>query len=151
MKYVLDTNTLIHIVRNSDVWKQIEAIYNPFDANNQVFISFVSVAEILSIAKRVGWGEPKMNQLKLLLNELEIVAISAEVTDLLLQSYVEIDAYSQGKNQILLPKDMSARNMGKNDIWIAATAHALQATLITTDKDFSHLHNVFFEVALIQQ
>jgi predicted nucleic acid-binding protein len=36
--------------------------------------------------------------------------------------------------------------MGKNDLWIAATAHAMDAMLLTTDGDFDHLHNVFFEV-----
>lgn len=35
---------------------------------------------------------------------------------------------------------MSARNMGKNDLWIAATASALDLTLLTTDRDFDHLH-----------
>lgn len=29
--------------------------------------------------------------------------------------------------------------MGQNDLWIAATAHALELTLLSTDKDFSHL------------
>ena len=29
--------------------------------------------------------------------------------------------------------------MGKNDLWIAATASAATATLLTTDKDFNHL------------
>lgn len=29
--------------------------------------------------------------------------------------------------------------MGKNDLWIAACAKAASATLLTTDKDFSHL------------
>jgi tRNA(fMet)-specific endonuclease VapC len=149
MKYVLDTNTLIHIVRNSDNWKFIETKYKPFDSINQAYISFASVAELLSIAKQVGWGDGKIKHLKLLFNELEIVTVSAQISDLLLQSYVEIDTYSQGKNQIPLPQGVSARNMGKNDIWIAATAHALQATLITTDKDFNHLHQVFFEVAFI--
>jgi|GEM_PF-5599429 hypothetical protein len=33
-----------------------------------------------------------------------------------------------------LVKPFSARNMGKNDIWIAATA-----ALITSDQDFDHL------------
>jgi predicted nucleic acid-binding protein len=41
---------------------------------------------------------------------------------------------------------MSARNMGKNDLWIAATALATKATLITTDKDFDHLQNIYFPV-----
>ncbi len=44
---------------------------------------------------------------------------------------------------------MSARNMGKNDIWIAATASVLDATLLTTDKDFNHLDGEFFQVGKI--
>jgi predicted nucleic acid-binding protein len=39
--------------------------------------------------------------------------------------------------------------MGKNDIWIAATTQVAEAALITTDKDFSHLDNVFFSVNFI--
>jgi len=33
--------------------------------------------------------------------------------------------------------------MGKNDLWIAATAHVTGATLLTTDKDFDHLDPQF--------
>ena len=33
--------------------------------------------------------------------------------------------------------------MGKNDLWIAATAMATGATLLTTDKDFDHLDPTF--------
>ena len=33
----------------------------------------------------------------------------------------------------------SARNMGKNDVWIAATALYLDMELHTTDNDFDHL------------
>jgi len=44
---------------------------------------------------------------------------------------------------------MSARNMGKNDIWIAATTYLLEATLITLDKDFLHLDEVFFKVMVL--
>lgn len=29
--------------------------------------------------------------------------------------------------------------MGKNDLWIAAAAHAAGAMVLTTDKDFDHL------------
>lgn len=36
--------------------------------------------------------------------------------------------------------------MGKNDLWIAATAALLGLKLVTTDHDFDHLHDVFFEV-----
>ncbi len=33
--------------------------------------------------------------------------------------------------------------MGKNDLWIAAVAHAAVATLVTTDNDFDHLADQF--------
>jgi tRNA(fMet)-specific endonuclease VapC len=45
---------------------------------------------------------------------------------------------------------MSARNMGKNDLWIAATAHVLEATLITTDADFVHLKDIYMGIVHIQ-
>ena len=43
----------------------------------------------------------------------------------------------------------SHRIMGKNDLWIAATAMATGAELITTDKDFSHLDGHFLKVHYI--
>jgi predicted nucleic acid-binding protein len=39
-----------------------------------------------------------------------------------------------------------ARNMGKNDLWIAATTHLLNATLVTTDHDFDHLDPSFIQL-----
>ena len=45
---------------------------------------------------------------------------------------------------------LSSRNMGKNDLWIASTAHVLEATLITTDNDYDHLENVYFELVKIK-
>lgn len=42
-----------------------------------------------------------------------------------------------------------ARNMGKNDLWIAACAKAAGATLLTTDKDFSHLSAQLLEVEYV--
>lgn len=48
-----------------------------------------------------------------------------------------------------MKSSFSARNMGKNDIWIASTASALKVPLITTDKDFKHLDGKFIELILI--
>ena len=39
--------------------------------------------------------------------------------------------------------------MGKNDLWIAATASVLKAILFTTDRDFDHLDGEFLEVIYI--
>lgn len=36
--------------------------------------------------------------------------------------------------------------MGKNDLWIAATASVLGAILITSDKDFEHLDRKFLTI-----
>jgi tRNA(fMet)-specific endonuclease VapC len=36
--------------------------------------------------------------------------------------------------------------MGKNDLWIAATAALLGLKLVTTDADFGHLNGVLIEV-----
>jgi tRNA(fMet)-specific endonuclease VapC len=50
-----------------------------------------------------------------------------------LAAYAEIDHYSE---KVVKP----AHPMGQNDMWIAATAHVLNCELVTTDKDFDHLH-----------
>lgn len=66
------------------------------------------------------------------------------------RSFSEIDAFSQGKHGVKkLPNGMSSRNMGKNDLWIAASASVLNAVLLTTDKDFDHLDEEFLEVIYI--
>jgi tRNA(fMet)-specific endonuclease VapC len=40
---------------------------------------------------------------------------------------------------------MTARNMGKNDIWIAATTLLAKGTLVTSDADFEHLDPTFLQ------
>lgn len=45
---------------------------------------------------------------------------------------------------------MSARNMGKNDLWIAATTAVSNATLITANNDFDHLNFEFIRIDKIQ-
>lgn len=48
-----------------------------------------------------------------------------------------------------LPQGQTARQMGKNDLWIAVTASVLRAMLLTTDHDFDHLGTVFVDVVYI--
>lgn len=66
----------------------------------------------------------------------------------ILNRYAEIDAFSQGRLENRV-SNFTARNMGKNDIWIAATASVLDAVLLTTDNDFDHLNEEFLSVAKI--
>ena len=91
---------------------------------------------------RNNWGIKKLLLLDEILNALIVIDINAED---IIEAYAEIDTYSQGKLKSK-PLSMTARNMGKNDLWIAATCHITQATLLTTDKDFEHLDKTYLNL-----
>lgn len=61
------------------------------------------------------------------------------------EGYILIDAWTHERS-IASPRNAPppkpARSMGKNDLWIAATAHASDAILPTTDIDFNHFDDV---------
>ena len=85
--------------------------------------------------------------LNALLNQFLIVPI--EAMDLV-NKYAEIDAFSQGNlSGNPLPAGITSRNMGKNDLWISATAAITQSALLTTDNDFDHLEKVYFDLIKI--
>ena len=147
MNYILDTNILLIYIRDEPTRDYIEQTFNPFGVNNNPIISIVTVGEIKSLAKRNYWGKNKMNLLDSILNDLIIADINSKDV---VEKYAEIDAFSQGK---LLEKPLlvSARNMGKNDLWIAATTEVTQSVLLTTDNDFNHLDNEYFKVIKIKR
>ena len=117
------------------------------DSNlNEAIISVVSVGEIKALSKINHWGQKRIRKIELLCEELLITDINSED---LIERYAEIDAFSQGK-LLNKPLGTSARNMGKNDLWIAATTSVLNATLLTTDSDFNHLHDTFLNLKNIK-
>lgn len=147
MPYLLDTNILVHIIRQSDVWEFIKKEYFPKGLKGQIVISAVTVGEIRSFAVKNGWGKIRTRRLLYLINNIKVERI---VPPRIQDMYVNIDTYSQNRHKSLrLPKKYGARNMGKNDIWIAATAAALELPLMSTDKDFEHLHDVFIDFLYI--
>lgn len=73
---------------------------------------------------------------------LEDFLITDINTQEIIDKYAEIDAYSQGR-LANTPTSFSSKNMGKNDLWIAATASVYDIELLTTDKDFDHLRNSY--------
>jgi predicted nucleic acid-binding protein len=140
---ILDTNIFISLVRNNDFSSHFNRIYRK--RNDVSFTSVVVEGELKAFAMQRKWGNKRLKEVQTLLQKTVIAPIKTEE---IISAYAEIDAYSQGKHPTLnLPT--SARNMGKNDIWIAATASALELTLITTDKDFDHLNGVFLDVIWI--
>ncbi len=145
MKYVLDTNIIILYIRDALTKQYIETTYQPFSLPNIPIISVVTLGEIESFARQNNWGQRKLSKLNDFLNELIVTDINSKDV---IQRYAEIDTFSQGRMSTK-PLGMSARNMGKNDLWIAATASVTGATLLTTDADFSHLDAHFLELAKI--
>jgi len=146
--YLIDTNIIVHFVRDSHLYDTVEQGLELFTRPNRVLISEVSVGEIYSLSKRNRWGQRKMERLDSFLSRVGLIDISTEGIH---EAYATIDAYSQSHHPTLsLPQGMTARNMGKNDVWIAATAHILRATLVTTDKDFDHLQH-FFGLEWVEQ
>jgi tRNA(fMet)-specific endonuclease VapC len=147
VKYLLDTNILIHYLRQSKLADYTERTYQPLTPSPTTtpLISTVIVGELESLALRNNWGTPRKKELELLLDKFLIVDIRIKT---IINRYAEIDAFSYGKLKGR-PLVGSARTMGKNDLWIAATASVLDATLLTTDKDFNHLNNLFLDVVWI--
>ncbi|MCX8491259.1 MAG: PIN domain-containing protein [Cyclobacteriaceae bacterium] len=103
------------------------------------FISIISVGELESLALQLNWGYQKQTALNSFLSSVPLIDIDSTIAKL----YGFADAYSQGKLLTKpLPSKMTARNMGKNDIWIAATALYYDIELHITDHDFDHLINI---------
>lgn len=146
MRYLLDTNILLTYLRDQALSAKIDAQFDPFGSESVPIISVISIGELRSLAIRNQWGKPRMKHLDTLLQQLVIADIYVEE---IIQLYAEIDAFSQGKHpdKVL---GTSARNMGKNDLWIAATAAAAGLRLLTTDNDFKHLQGVFIDLAEVQ-
>ena len=146
MIYQFDTNIVIHYLRESEVMHQVDQQFNPFDPAHEIWLCVVSIGELKSIAIQAKWGAKRLKQLESLLDVLHPVDIWAED---ILDRYAEIDAFSQGKLSSQ-PLGLTSRNMGKNDLWIAATASILGATLLTTDADFDHLKATFLELGKVE-
>ncbi len=127
--FLLDTNIVLMLVRGNALASFIDDNFGLRASKVRPMISVVTHGEVRVLAGRNDWGDKKLAALQNALDNLVTVDINhSDVLD----AYVEIDLFSQNHPD-------GARNMGKNDLWIAACAKASSATLLTTDKDFDHL------------
>ena len=146
MYFLFDTNIALVYLREHPIKKMIDETYLPFGSGNLPLMSVVSVGELRSIGLQNNWGAKRRAKLEAFNHEFLITDINSED---ILNAYAEIDTFSQGKHKDK-PLMTTSRNMGKNDLWIAATAYVSNATLLTTDRDFDHLNGVYFEVGKVQ-
>lgn len=136
LHYLLDTNILIHAVRRGPTWERIRDTYNPLMSESRPLISVVTEGELRSFAEQAKWSEQKRDHASWLIGYFQRINIdSAEVID----AYALLDNYSRGVGV----------RMGKNDLWIAATAAVYEAALLTMDRDFDHLQDKFLQRVLI--
>jgi tRNA(fMet)-specific endonuclease VapC len=124
MFFVADSNFLIQLIR-----RDIEIPEN-------AVLSTVVIGEVLSMALRRRWGSKTVELIETAIEKNPVMEVSVDIARL----YGEIESYAQGRNpNHPLPLGVSSRNMGKNDLWVAATALYFNLPLVSGDLAFRHL------------
>ena len=139
--YLLDTNILLAYIRAGKVGKYVEKTYQLRGSGYKPMISVVSIGEIRALAKKLDWEDKKLDYMDKLLRELVRIDISNEQ---ILDTYAELDHFCEKTCK-------PAEPIGKNDLWIAATAAVTQATLLSTDKHFKKFVSRFLKYIYIDQ
>ena len=124
--YLLDTNILVQYVRDDSVWRRIQTRYSLLLIDPKPGICAVTVGELRSLALQWNWQVVKRNQMDFILSYVQHYTIAR---DPIYKAYATIETYTRS----------IGRRMGKNDLWIAATAAVTGAHILTTDHDFDHL------------
>jgi len=118
----LDTNVLVHWVRQNDTGIQLRDTYKLHERADRPIYSTIVEGELRGLAKAWKWGNGKLELLEKILAEL--VRVDAGLPDVV-KAYAEIYAADQA----------GGHNTGQNDMWIAATTKAADAVLLTCDDD----------------
>jgi len=150
-RFLLDTNMLVGFTRGAEWAHAAHLEYKLGDSSTMVYTSVICRAEMYALAEKFGWGEKKRQKLVEVLNDFPATDIHQESV---LKAYAVIDTWTHGKPPTVPgfpPPPKPAVCMGQNDLWIAATAHVTGATLMTTDRDFDHLHESFLQRIYIEQ
>ena len=136
---LLDTNILVHLARADATGRRVDADHGLRARRDRPLVSVVTAGELASLVRKWKWGERKRQFVSELLLELVPVPVTQGP---LVAAYGEIDHFTEHTQK-------PARPMGKNDLWIAATAHVTGATLLTSDEDFDHLAPRFFSLVRV--
>jgi tRNA(fMet)-specific endonuclease VapC len=144
-RYVLYTSTLLHYIRGKTQFENIESDLGLLQNDVIPILSSVTIGEIEAFLQRQNWGESRIKRMKTLLSRMFIVDINAK-DEKLMQAYATLWNYS--KNALPGKPLGKSIGIGQNDVWIAATALAANAVLVSTDNDFSHFENSFLTIKI---
>lgn len=150
-RFLLDTGMLLGFLRAAEWAERARTKFDLGGETTIVFTSVICVGELLALAEKNGWGKNKRSRLEEVLSNFPVLDINNQGT---LHAFALIDAWTHGREvnapgQVLPPKP--AISMKQNDLWIAATAHECQATLLSTDKDFDHLDGIWLKFHYVDQ
>jgi tRNA(fMet)-specific endonuclease VapC len=133
---LLDTNVLVHWVRQDRTGRHILQVYDLGTRNERPLFSTITEGEILGLAKCWNWGNAKLQALEDILAEL--VRFEASLPEVV---YAYAELYQQDQ--------AIGRNTGENDLWIAACARASRSILLTCDQDFLWLNPTWIKVEYV--
>jgi predicted nucleic acid-binding protein len=158
-RYLFDTNMLIGLERfrkdESKVGDGLKTFLRQILLNENVNIalSVISLAEIVVLMDydKDHWKEPRTKSMIDIVSQMRLLPLSNN----LIQHYINLDLYARERKVSVFNKrdnthyliQKTATNhkpqphkLGKNDLWIAATACEHDCCLVTSDKkDFRHL------------
>ena len=150
-RFLLDTNILLGFVREAAWAIKARADYGLGDSETMVFTSVICRGEILALAEKLGWGKDKRRRLDDILETIPTLDINQPA---ILDAYARIYAWTRGRPAVSpdgAEPPQPARPMGQNDMWIAATTHVSNATLLSTDTDFEYLAGIWLAFTLVDQ
>lgn len=124
------------MIRRDDLGQQLLEDYDLLVRDTVPIISYVTLAELFSLGRQNGWGEQKFQFIETIRMNLIVAPIERWA---ILEAYVELDSYAVA----------DGKKIGKNDLWIAATAKVTEASLLTTDKDFDPLREQLPNLVLV--
>lgn len=124
MTYLLDTNAVSALIR------RVPSVLRRFDLYRhgpRCVISTITLGELLYGIERLPAGKKRD-------------LLAREVADCLAEITCVSIPEPAGRHYSRLRVEAESRGMvmGENDLWIAATAIAMDVTLVAADDDFSH-------------
>ncbi len=137
---VLDTNVLVHVLRGKALGQHILARYGLDRREWAPIVSAVTVGELHALARQWRWSPAHVARLDALVFNLHVVDVAPDIGGLV-AAYGDLDFESRAMGY----------KMGKNDLWIAATAKIFGAVLLTCDKDFDHLAPTLIDRDLLRE